>query len=283
MLAYLGSQVLLSDIIIKPVNSMIKQSLHARESIIPTNGDGFGLGWYNPEVDRSPALFTSVFPAWNDRNFLNIATKIKSSCFFSHIRAASVGSVSIYNCHPFVFKNWMMMHNGSIENFSKIKRHMRRLLDDDLYDWINGDTDTEHLFALVLQIARDFHNHGDIHVLYNILIETLKQVDFLLKTHVGGSNDSVYNLCFSDGERLIASRYSANPLLVPESMHVMTGNNFEAMNEFKGPIANINHQSVLVASEKLTDNSAAWLDVPINHALLIDSDHLLHFKEMPTF
>ena len=78
LLAYVGNPILLSDVIIKPVNSMVKQSLHARESTIPTNGDGFGLGWYSPEVDNDPALFTSVFPAWNDRNFLNIASKIKS-------------------------------------------------------------------------------------------------------------------------------------------------------------------------------------------------------------
>ncbi len=43
--------------------------LHARESTIPTNGDGFCLGWYVPEISPQPALFTSIYPAWNDCNY----------------------------------------------------------------------------------------------------------------------------------------------------------------------------------------------------------------------
>src|SRR5438876_12361096 len=102
LVAYLGKEVLLEDVLVKPVNSIVMQSLHARESTIPTNGDGFGVGWYASHISPEPALFTSVFPAWNDRNLLNLTAKIKSSCFFAHVRAAGAGGVTNYNCHPFV-------------------------------------------------------------------------------------------------------------------------------------------------------------------------------------
>lgn len=79
--AYLGHEALLDDILVKPANSIVMQSLHARETVVPTNGDGFGLGWYTPLISEEPALFTSISPAWNDRNLLHLTAKIKSPCF----------------------------------------------------------------------------------------------------------------------------------------------------------------------------------------------------------
>ena len=154
LISYLGEDIILSDVLVKPDNSLVMQSLHARESNTRTNGDGFGVGWYAPSISSEPALFTSVSPAWNDRNLLHLTSKIKSPAFFAHVRAATGGGVTKYNCHPFIYKQWMMMHNGGITNFNQVKRHLRRLLDDDLYRWIQGETDSEHLFALFLQNAQ---------------------------------------------------------------------------------------------------------------------------------
>ena len=61
--AYLGqTEVLLEDVLVKPVNSLVSQSLKARETDVMTNGDGFGLGWYVPKISSEPALFTSTTP-----------------------------------------------------------------------------------------------------------------------------------------------------------------------------------------------------------------------------
>src|SRR5215216_2121688 len=92
--AFIGEETLLQDILVKPYNSIVMQSLHARETKIPTNGDGFGLGWYAKKISPHPALFTSIAPAWNDRNLLSLTSKIKSKCFFAHVRAASAGGVT---------------------------------------------------------------------------------------------------------------------------------------------------------------------------------------------
>ena len=67
-------------------------------------------------------------------------------------RAASVGEVSESNCHPFQYKNLLMMHNGGVENFSSIKRQIREPLTDEFYNWIKGQTDSEHIFALLLAL-----------------------------------------------------------------------------------------------------------------------------------
>ncbi len=56
-LAYTGAPILLSRALYAPAHSLIDQSLHSRLGAEPTNGDGFGVGWYDdagPEPGRFP-------------------------------------------------------------------------------------------------------------------------------------------------------------------------------------------------------------------------------------
>ncbi len=265
--AYLGSEILLEDILVKPANSIILQSLHAKESNIPTNGDGFGLGWYVPKISPDPALFTSVFPAWNDRNLLNLTSKIKSPCFAAHVRAASHGKVTNYNCHPFVHGQWLFMHNGEIDNFFPVKRHLRHLLDDDIYNWIQGDTDSEHFFALFLQLAKG-KDLDKLSVVADVLQNTFHKINKLVEKY-GGENNSYYNICLTDGKRLIASRYCTEKNAMPDSLHYFVGTSLHTYFEIQG----FAHKAALISSEKLTNFNADWQDVPANHILLIDEKH----------
>lgn len=281
LVAYIGNEILLEDVLVKPVNSIIMQSIHARETVVPTNGDGFGLGWYVPEISPDPALFISIFPAWNDRNLLHLTAKIKSPCFFSHIRAASVGGINPYNCHPFIYKQWMLMHNGDIYNFMAIKRHLRHLLDDDIYNWIQGETDSEHLFALFLQLAKG-RDLQDINVVVDVLIETLQCIQALIKEY-GEDGPSFFNICLTDGERLIATRYCTHEDILPESMHYLIGSHFSTQQDFHPTKKTKSHEGILVSSEKLTDFNAEWHEVPANQLLFIDKDRRVHFRNAPTW
>jgi len=284
LVAYLGKKdVLLGDVLVKPVNSLVSQSLQARETNIPTNGDGFGLGWYVPEINSEPALFTSTTPAWSDRNLLHLTSKIKSSAFFAHVRAASEGGVTQYNCHPFVFEDWMLMHNGCIDGFIHVKRHLRRLLDDDIYNWIKGDTDSEHLFALFLQLAkgRDLSTVG---YLSNILEETFTQVLALAELYNSGGV-SYFNVCLTDGRRMIASRYCNDPDNQPLSMHYCVGNHLlivDKESQFNTPLMSKegSQQCVLVSSEKLSNVTSEWHMVPSNHWLLVDEDYTVTLRRL---
>jgi len=46
-LAYTGSPILLTQVLYTQVHSLIDQSLHSRLGAETTNGDGFGVGWYD--------------------------------------------------------------------------------------------------------------------------------------------------------------------------------------------------------------------------------------------
>ena len=272
--AYLGAEILLDDILVKPINSLIMQSLHARESNIPTNGDGFGVGWYAPSISETPALFTSVFPAWNDRNLLNITAKIKSPCFFAHVRAAGMGGVTNYNCHPFVYHQWMLMHNGDMSDFMIVKRHLRHMLDDDLYDWIQGGTDSEHLFALFLQLAKG-KDLTDLSVVADTLEATFVAINRLVEQYTN-QNNSYYNVCLTDGRRMVASRYCTVENEVPESLHYFARKtDTTELLASPGP-----SKAVLISSEKLTDLNEDWHEVPANSLVLVDENHHLEFRSL---
>ena len=70
-LAYSGSPVKLDELLVKRDRSLIDQSLHARQGATTTNGDGFGVGWYQDEPE--PRVYRSTHPAWNDRNLRELA------------------------------------------------------------------------------------------------------------------------------------------------------------------------------------------------------------------
>ncbi len=121
-LAYSGSPLLLEEALYGGANSLIDQSLLSRLGAEPTNGDGFGVGWYG---DRpTPGVYHSIEPAWNDRNLRELAGHISSPLFFTHIRAAIGSAVQQTNCHPFRHDRWLFMHNGYINEFSTIKRDL---------------------------------------------------------------------------------------------------------------------------------------------------------------
>jgi glutamine amidotransferase len=128
LMAYLGSPIIIDKLLYQPKNSLVNQSVNAKELEEPLNGDGFGIGWYAKEINLEPVTFVSVHPAWSNRNLKNLAPKVSTDCFIAHVRAASVGEVSESNCHPFQYKNLLMMHNGGVENFSNIKRKLREPL-----------------------------------------------------------------------------------------------------------------------------------------------------------
>jgi glutamine amidotransferase len=111
-LAYSGSPILLSRALYTPAHSLIDQSLHSTMGAEPTDGDGFGIGWYDAMPE--PGVFHSIEPAWNDQNLRELAGHITSGHFFAHIRAAIGSAVQQTNCHPFRHEGWLFMHNGFV-------------------------------------------------------------------------------------------------------------------------------------------------------------------------
>ena len=147
-MAWLGQPVLVEELLFNTQHGIVDQSLHARMGAEPTNGDGFGLGWYGQ--GEGPGLYRSVSPAWSDQNLRELASHIESPLFFAHVRAAIGSPVQETNCHPFRHKNWLFVHNGYLEHFHELRRDLMLAVDPGLFADVVGSTDTEVVFKLAL-------------------------------------------------------------------------------------------------------------------------------------
>jgi glutamine amidotransferase len=155
LVAYLGVKpILLGELIEKPENSLINQSKSAKNGCHIVNADGFGLSWYDQEVDNKPGIFKSIQPAWNDKNLSHIAQKVASNCFLGHIRASTIGDVTFNNCHPFSYQEYSFAHNGTIRQFEKLRRDLINFIDEELFLSIKAQTDSEHLFFLIMHFLK---------------------------------------------------------------------------------------------------------------------------------
>ena len=146
--AYLGPEIALEDIIVRPAHSLLTQSHHAAEAKLAVNGDGFGIAWYG--VPETPGLYRDVLPAWADGNLTSLCRMIRSRLFMAHVRASTVGETSRVNCHPFTFGRWAFCHNGQVPHIARIRRALESRLPDPLYLHRRGTTDSELIFLTLL-------------------------------------------------------------------------------------------------------------------------------------
>ena len=275
---YKGRELLMADLLTRPKHSLIKQSYDARERREPLNGDGFGVGWYAPEIDPTPCVFTSVTPAWSNRNLHRLAEKITSPCIFAHVRAASPGMVvSEINCHPFQDGRFLWMHNGGVPQFDKIKRRLRASLKDDLYNLIQGTTDSEHAFAVFLNQLPEHLRDYSLDVLAQTMKATIQQLNAWCE-EAGITEPSYYNFAVTDGQRVLATRYVSDPTRDPASLYYSYGTKYECRNGVCRMVQAEEHErAVIIASEPLTDVNEDWRPVLKNHLLLVTPELRVEF------
>ena len=270
-LCYRGPALRLTDLLYEPANSLIRQSYKARERAEPLNGDGFGVGWYAADPGEPPCVFASVTPAWSNQNLRRLSRYVRSTCFAAHVRAASPGMrVAEENCHPFQYGPYLWMHNGSIGEFARIKRRLRAALPDDVYQSVQGTTDSEHAFAVFLALLGS-RRPASARELGEGLVETIRRLE-RWSADAGVRAPSFYNFAVTDGERVAAVRYGSDPQLEPISLYFTVGRG-APVSAGGGPSgASADNRFLIVSSERLTDERAAWTRVAPNHVLAVSSD-----------
>ncbi len=269
LMAYKGTSTVIDRLLYQPKNSLINQSFNAKEIEEPLNGDGFGIGWYVPEVANEPVTFVSVNPAWSNRNLRNLAPKIKTECLIAHVRAASVGEVSESNCHPFQYNNILMAHNGGVEEFSKIKRHLRSPLSDELYNWIKGQTDSEHIFASLINHLKENHNAITPETVVDSFEHTFRNINHLMTKY--DIREAAYlNMVFTNGDFMVATRYVSDDKEEPLTLYHSEGSRYvveDGITRLEAP--QDDDQAVLVVSEKLSEDKG-WTMIPPNHFVIVE-------------
>jgi predicted glutamine amidotransferase len=257
-LAYSGSPIRLEEVLVKRDRSLIDQSLHSRLGATTTNGDGFGVGWY--EEGDPPRVYRSTHPAWNDRNLKELAAGISSPLFFAHIRASTGGAIQETNVHPFRHGQWLWMHNGLIRDFPRVQRRLQLEVGDELYTAIEGTTDSETMFYLALTFGLEDDPVGAVE----------RTVGFIERTGAehGIENPIQMTVATTNGESIWAFRYSSEH--DSRSLYFSTRmDTLKALYPALEELGALSDETRLVVSEPLGDLPGAWNKVPESHVAIV--------------
>ena len=259
LLAYIGSPISLEHLLYNHTNSLIVQSYEPKEMVHgKVNADGFGIGWYHPTKNTEPFIYKNVLPIWNDINLPHLSRYVESECIVSYVRSATPGQgMDFSNSQPFKYKDLLFTHNGKIDNFRQtLYIPIREQLNDELYQWIGGTTDSEHIFALILNQWQANPNK----TLEQVLNTTLLTLKDWVQSHQTNLNA---NLVLSDGNKLVASRFSSKS--PPPSLYWL-----ENDSTFSG--------AVVIASEPLFEGK--WTPFPENSIMSVGKNLEIQIQQI---
>jgi predicted glutamine amidotransferase len=257
-LAYSGSPIRLEELLLKRDRSLIDQSLHARQGATTTNGDGFGVGWY--EEGEPPRVYRSTHPAWNDRNLRELAAGVTSPLFLAHIRASTGTAIQETNTHPFRYGNWLWMHNGLVRDFQQVRRELVLAVDASLFPSIEGTTDSEVLFFLALTFGLEDDPVAAVEQMVGFVEEV---------GHTHGVDHPIQmTIATTDGGSLWAFRYSSEG----DSRSLYFSTRMDALKAAypeSEELSGLSDETRVVVSEPLGDLPGAWNEVPESHVGIV--------------
>jgi len=259
LLGYLGPTISLDYLLSKPEHSLIVQSYQPREmNSGVVNADGFGFGWYHPQRDTNPFTYKNVLPIWNDVNLSSLGRYVETGCMVASVRSATTGQgVDISNCQPFKYERLLCVHNGRIEKFRQtLCRPLCDRLGEAAYAAIQGSTDSEHFFALLID---------ELQRQPGATVEQALQTSLLTLNDLAKAYNVVAsaNMIVSDGNRLVASRF-ATDTSVPSLYWLRDDPTFP--------------DAVIIASEPLF--AGDWNRFPEQSILSVGEDLDIHINQI---
>lgn len=257
-MAWFGQPVLIEELLFNAPHGIVDQSLHARMGAEPTNGDGFGMGWYG--LGDGPAVYRSVAPAWSDANLRELAAHIESPLFLVHVRAAIGSPVQQTNCHPFRHGRWLFVHNGFIAELPRLRRDMMLAVEPDLFADVHGSTDTEIVFQLAL-------THGLEDDPIGALERTVGVIEAIAARHgVGAPVQGSFGV--SDGESLWAVRYASEG----PARSLFASADIDSVRQLhpENPrFQRLREDDRLIVSEPFSDLPGLWHEIPPSSAVTV--------------
>jgi glutamine amidotransferase len=263
-MAWLGQPVLIEELLFKTQHGIVDQSLHARMGAEPTNGDGFGLGWYG--AGDGPAVYRSVAPAWGDANLRELAAHVESPLFIAHVRAAIGSPVQQTNCHPFRRGRWLFVHNGYLAGFHELRRELVLGVRPDLFGDIQGSTDTEVVFNLALTFGLEDDPVRALERTVAHIEETARRQD------VEGAVQATFGV--SDGTTLWAVRYATEG--PPRSLFASADpESIRHLHPENPRFQRLSPDDRVIVSEPFSDLPGVWQEIPPGTAVTVQRGGVL--------
>jgi len=292
-LLYLGQPVLLDHLLFQPDSALIRQS-YMPKMLHMLNLAGFGMcAWSRDSLNAAKPFSYAVttLPVF-DRNLKNLAEKVRAECLLAHVRGVAYNTsveISLQNVHPFRFDGvpLVLAHNGDLARMAEMKSLLARQIRAAYLPQIRGTTDSEWIYALFLsQFAGDMvaSRRFDSDELVAAVKQTLHVLREIRAT-LGIATSSSVNLFIANGHQIAAVRYcfdfgcypTEDPSRVHEanlnylSLWYTVGRTYGLHDGEWGMQGGSNGDSVIIASEPLTRDTSAWVEVPEYGMIVADS------------
>jgi glutamine amidotransferase len=289
-LLYLGQPVLLDNLLYQPDSALIRQS-YMPKMLHMLNLAGFGLRAWDPQSNnpKQPyAYYSQSLPVF-DRNLQNLAQKIRPSCVLAHVRGVAYSTrveISLQNVHPFHFAGvpLVLAHNGDLADFARMKPLLLAHIRPEFLAQIHGTTDSEWIYALLVSRFSGSLENLEEKPLFDAIQDTLEIIREA-RARLGIALSSSVNLFIANGRQLAAARYcfdfgcyrTEDPAKVHEanlnflSLWYTLGRDYALRDgEWQMTGGAENADSIIVASEPLTKDTSAWVELPEYGALFAE-------------
>lgn len=200
MAGYVGPTLRVGDIVSGPRHSLLLQSYKPQEMVGGTvNADGYGAALWLDDGRPDPALYKTAVPIWADLNLGWMNERLAVRSLIAAVRSATPGiGFELANVQPFARGNLAFAHNGFIAKFrAGVQRQLREGLGQQAYEAIEGSSDSEHIFALILD--------SPCESLDGKVRNALQRLEAICsELH----RPSVATVLLGDGDQLVAARWA---------------------------------------------------------------------------
>jgi glutamine amidotransferase len=172
------------------------------------------------------------------------------------------------NCHPFRYGRWLWVHNGLVRDFHRIKRDLALAVDESLYTYMEGSTDSEMLFYLALTFGLEEDPARSVG-------QMVGHVEEVGRRH-GTEHPIQMTIGTTDGNSVWGFRYSSEG----KSRTLYYSTDMRTVRELypdRPRIQELSDETRIVVSEPLVDLPGAWNEVPeSSYGVVQDGEDELH-------
>jgi glutamine amidotransferase len=280
VLAYLGEPLALGHVLFDTDSSLVRQSYSPRMMNKFLNLAGFGMVAWQPDsvaADEPFVYRTTLLPTF-DPNLRALARKLEPTCVIAHVRGVTYSErevIGAANLHPFRFPDAKiaLAHNGHLREFREMRYDLVSHIRPELAQRIEGTTDSEWIYALVLSLLEDPYGMPELSELADATRAALGVLRKVRERH-GIDTSSPVNLFLTTGEALVATRFSFDYGWYPDddtmletdlpyvSLWYTVGGSYGERHGDSHMVGDDGVRSLLIASEPLTLDISTWLEVP---------------------
>jgi predicted glutamine amidotransferase len=197
---------------------LLEDAVRAEQDALATppagDHDGWGVGFY-----QAGEVLHKKHPqgSGDALEWAGMLHGVRSHVAIAHVREAAANTPRADNNHPFRMRQWLFAHAGSVDGFGAMQERLLASMPDFLRRNIRGDTDSEHLFHVLLSFLHDAGQLDGIDVADQAVLAAMRSTVNLVdnfSNEIGAPKGNM-NLVLTNGRQLYAMR-RGGPMVVVE-------------------------------------------------------------------